>query len=171
MPLVEIIVGKDTSDDTLSRALAFSREIKKTAIVVNDGYGFYTTRVFSAYIMEAAQLVAQGHDPALVEYAARRAGMVVSPLKVFDEVTLTLAMHAIGTRDKADLYLVTAPDVPFVQDGFRDGEHIREWMDRRFTEQLANGATPVVRLEGAYEARFDAAVEAVERLLAMVPAK
>jgi 3-hydroxyacyl-CoA dehydrogenase/enoyl-CoA hydratase/3-hydroxybutyryl-CoA epimerase len=100
MPLVEIIVGKDTSDDTLARALAFSREIKKTAIVVNDGYGFYTTRVFSAYIMEAAQLVAQGHDPALVEYAARRAGMVVSPLKVFDEVTLTLAMHAIGTRDK-----------------------------------------------------------------------
>ena len=100
MPLVEIIVGAETSDDTLARALAFSRELKKTAIVVNDGYGFYTTRVFSAYIMEAAQLVAQGHDPTLVEYAARRAGMVVSPLKVFDEVTLTLAMHAIGTRDR-----------------------------------------------------------------------
>jgi len=80
-------------------------------------------------------------------------------------------VDAIGARDKADLYLFTAPDAPFVQDGFRDGEHIREWMDRRFAEQIANRARPVVRLEGAYEARFEAAVEAVERLLAMVPAK
>ena len=100
MPLVEVVVGPETSEDTLARALAYCRDIKKTTIVVNDGYGFYTTRVFSAYIMEAAQLVAQGHDPVLVEYAARRAGMVVSPLKVFDEVTLSLAVHAIGTRDK-----------------------------------------------------------------------
>lgn len=80
-------------------------------------------------------------------------------------------VDAIGARDRADLYLLTAPDVPFVQDGFRDGEHIREWMDRRFAAQLAQGATPVVRLEGPYEARFSAAVEAVARLLAMVPAK
>jgi 3-hydroxyacyl-CoA dehydrogenase/enoyl-CoA hydratase/3-hydroxybutyryl-CoA epimerase len=79
--------------------LAFCREIKKTAIVVNDGYGFYTTRVFTAYVMEAAELVATGHDPVLVEYAARSAGMVVPPLKVFDEVTLTLAAHAVGARE------------------------------------------------------------------------
>ncbi len=85
--------------------------------------------------------------------------------------TRDLRVDAIGARDKADLYLLTAPDVPFVQDGLRDGEHIREWMDRRFADQLAHGAVPVVRLEGAYEERFKAAVAAVERLLAMVPAK
>jgi 3-hydroxyacyl-CoA dehydrogenase/enoyl-CoA hydratase/3-hydroxybutyryl-CoA epimerase len=100
MPLVEVILGKETSDETLARALAFCRDIKKTSIVVNDGYGFYTTRVFTAYVMEAAELVAQGHDPVLVEYAARSAGMVVSPLKVFDEVTLTLAAHAVGARER-----------------------------------------------------------------------
>ena len=99
MPLVEVIMGRGTSDETLARALAFCREIKKTAIVVNDGYGFYTTRVFTAYVMEAAELVATGHDPVLVEYAARSAGMVVPPLKVFDEVTLTLAAHAVGARE------------------------------------------------------------------------
>jgi hypothetical protein len=49
--------------------------------------------------MEAAELVATGHDPVLVEYAARSAGMVVPPLKVFDEVTLTLAAHAVGARE------------------------------------------------------------------------
>lgn len=74
-------------------------------------------------------------------------------------------VDAIGARDKVDLYLLTAPDVPFVQDGLRDGEHVREWMDRRFAEQLANGETPVVRLSGPYEQRFEQAVAAVDRLL------
>src|SRR6185503_8156012 len=64
-------------------------------------------------------------------------------------------VDAIGARDKVDLYLHTAPDVPFVQDGMRDGEHIRDWMDRRFAEQLSGGRTPVVRLTGDYDARFD----------------
>ncbi len=74
-------------------------------------------------------------------------------------------VDAVGARDKVDLYLLTAPDVPFVQDGLRDGEHIRDWMDRRFAEQLANGKTPVVRLSGPHEQRFERAVAAVERLL------
>lgn len=95
MPLVEIIKAHHTDEATLARCLAFSRKIGKTPIVVNDGYGFYTTRVFSAYILEGAQLVAEGHDPVLVEWAARTAGMVVPPLQVFDEVTLRLAHHAM----------------------------------------------------------------------------
>ena len=95
MPLLEIIKGADTSEETLARALNFCRRIKKLPIVVNDGYAFYTTRVFSAYILEGAQLVAEGHDPVLVEWAARQAGMVVPPLQVFDEVTLTLGVKAM----------------------------------------------------------------------------
>jgi NadR type nicotinamide-nucleotide adenylyltransferase len=74
-------------------------------------------------------------------------------------------VDAIGARDRAHLYLLTSPDVPFVQDGFRDGEGIRHWMDRRFAEQLAGGPTPLVRLEGPHEARFERAVFAVSNLL------
>ena len=74
-------------------------------------------------------------------------------------------VDAFGARDKVDLYLLTAPDVPFVQDGLRDGEQVREWMDRRFAEQLANGSAPVVRISGPYDQRFERAVAAVERLL------
>jgi 3-hydroxyacyl-CoA dehydrogenase/enoyl-CoA hydratase/3-hydroxybutyryl-CoA epimerase len=94
MPLLEIIRGPKTGDETLARCLDFCRRIKKLPIVVNDGYAFYTTRVFSSYIMEGAQLVAEGHDPVLIEWAARSAGMVVAPLQVFDEVTLTLPLKA-----------------------------------------------------------------------------
>ena len=94
MELLEIICGKDTSPATLARSLAFGRAIKKTCVVVNDGYGFFTSRVFSSYIVEGAQLVAEGHDPVLVEWAARTRGMVVPPLQVFDEVSLALGKHA-----------------------------------------------------------------------------
>jgi 3-hydroxyacyl-CoA dehydrogenase/enoyl-CoA hydratase/3-hydroxybutyryl-CoA epimerase len=100
MPLLEIIVGEHTSEETLARALSFGNRIKKTSIVVNDGYGFYTTRLFASYILEGCQLVAEGHDPVLLEWAARTTGMVVPPLKEFDEVTLTLGLHAFDTRGK-----------------------------------------------------------------------
>ena len=102
MPLLEVIQPETTSDETLARALSFGRAIKKTSIVVNDGYGFYTTRFFSAYVMEAAQLVAEGYQPVLIERAAAAAGMVVPPLKVFDEVTLSLAAHGFEMREKYD---------------------------------------------------------------------
>ncbi len=92
MQLLEIVIGPETSEETVARALGFCRRIGKLPIVVGDGYGFYTTRVFSAYILEGAQLVAEGHDPVLVEWAGRSAGMVVPPLQVFDEVTLSLGV-------------------------------------------------------------------------------
>jgi len=100
MPLLEIVRGPKTSDRTLARCLDFCRRINKLPIVVNDGYAFYTTRVFSSYIMEGAQLVAEGHDPVLIEWAARQAGMVVAPLQVFDEVTLTLSLKASAQSRK-----------------------------------------------------------------------
>jgi 3-hydroxyacyl-CoA dehydrogenase/enoyl-CoA hydratase/3-hydroxybutyryl-CoA epimerase len=94
MPLLEVIQGRGTAVETVARCLAFCRRIKKTPIVINDGYGFYTTRVFLAYLLQGVQLLAEGHDPALVEWGARAAGMVVGPLQVFDEVTLTLVRKA-----------------------------------------------------------------------------
>jgi HTH-type transcriptional regulator, transcriptional repressor of NAD biosynthesis genes len=74
-------------------------------------------------------------------------------------------VDVIGASDKVDLYLITAPDVPFVQDGFRDGEKIRDWMHARFVEQLAVGSSPMCVLQGSYAERSAAAIEAVEGLL------
>jgi NadR type nicotinamide-nucleotide adenylyltransferase len=74
-------------------------------------------------------------------------------------------VDAIGLADKVDLYLLAEPDFPFVQDGFRDGESIRDWMHGRFVEVLAEQPAPVARITGAGEARLDRAVRAVEALL------
>ncbi len=79
-------------------------------------------------------------------------------------------VDAIGAQDRPDLYLLTAPDVPFVQDGVRDGEHIRHWMHQRFVEQLAERPTPVVLIDGAYAERVIKAETAVKLLLDMLPA-
>jgi 3-hydroxyacyl-CoA dehydrogenase/enoyl-CoA hydratase/3-hydroxybutyryl-CoA epimerase len=70
MPLVEIIVGKQTSDETLARAFDYVLQIGKTPIVVNDSRGFYTSRVFGTYVMEGITMLG-GRAPA--QHRGRRA--------------------------------------------------------------------------------------------------
>ena len=59
--------------------------------MVNDSRGFYTSRVFSTYTAEGISMLAEGVKPALIENAAKLAGMPVGPLAVTDEVTIELA--------------------------------------------------------------------------------
>ena len=61
MPLVEIIVGKQTSDETIARALDYVGQLRKTPIVVNDSRGFYTSRCFGTYTSEGADHAGRGH--------------------------------------------------------------------------------------------------------------
>lgn len=75
-------------------------------------------------------------------------------------------VDAIGRTDKVDLYLLSAPDVPFVQDGVRDGEHIRDWMHDRFFDQLSRGQVPFVELRGTYAERKRKAIDEIDKLLA-----
>lgn len=90
MPLLEIVVGEKTSDATLAKAFDFAQKIGKTPIVVNDGPGFFTTRVIVRYVLEAVAMVGEGVPPAVVEQAATQAGYPVGPLALVDELTLTL---------------------------------------------------------------------------------
>jgi 3-hydroxyacyl-CoA dehydrogenase/enoyl-CoA hydratase/3-hydroxybutyryl-CoA epimerase len=102
MPLVEIIRGEQTSDETLAGAFDYVQQIRKTPIVVNDSRGFFTSRTFATYITEGIAMLAEGVHPALVENVAKKAGMAVGPLAVSDEVTLTLPLK-IREQTIADL--------------------------------------------------------------------
>ncbi|WP_165856627.1 3-hydroxyacyl-CoA dehydrogenase NAD-binding domain-containing protein [Marinobacter sp. JSM 1782161] len=93
MQLVEIIVGEQTSDDTLARAFDYVQQIGKIPIVVNDSRGFFTSRVFGTFVNEGVAMVQEGIAPASIENAGVLAGMPVGPLAVCDEVSLTLVQH------------------------------------------------------------------------------
>lgn len=110
MQLVEVICGKETSQETLAKTYDFVKRIGKTAIVVNDSRGFYTSRVFGTYITEGGELLAEGVEPATIEQAGRMAGMPMPPLSLSDEVGLHLMQHATeqNRRDLGDAYVMNA---------------------------------------------------------------
>ncbi|NMG41704.1 3-hydroxyacyl-CoA dehydrogenase [Chelativorans sp. ZYF759] len=116
MPLVEVILGKKTSEATLARALDFVGQIRKTPIVVNDSRGFYTSRVFQTFIHEGMALLQEGVAPALIENAAKQAGMPVGPLAVTDEVTIELPMRI---AKQAEAEMGTAYKLPVSYDVMR----------------------------------------------------
>ena len=112
MPLVEIIMGKATSDETLARSMDYVKAIGKTPIVVNDSRGFYTSRVFGTYVSEGMALLQEGVAPALIDKAGLLAGMPVGPLALADEVSIEL-VYKVAAQTKIDLgsaYVARAAD-------------------------------------------------------------
>ncbi|MBE03132.1 3-hydroxyacyl-CoA dehydrogenase NAD-binding domain-containing protein [uncultured Marinobacter sp.] len=102
MQLVEIIVGEQTSEETLARAFDFVQQIGKIPIVVNDSRGFFTSRVFGTYVNEGIAMLGEGLHPASIEHAGQLAGMPVGPLAVSDEVSLILLQH-VRNQSRKDL--------------------------------------------------------------------
>ncbi|WP_211234536.1 3-hydroxyacyl-CoA dehydrogenase NAD-binding domain-containing protein [Solimonas soli] len=101
MPLVEVIVGRQTSDETLAKALDFVAQLRKTPIIVRDSPGFFTSRVIMTFTHEGMRMLEDGIEPALIENAARAAGFPVGPLALSDEVTMAL-MQSIIKQQEAD---------------------------------------------------------------------
>lgn len=95
MSLVELIVGRVTSDETLARAMDYVEQIRKTPIVVKDGVGFYTTRCVEAYMREGIRLISEGANPVLVENAGIALGMPVGPLALADETGIDVLHHVV----------------------------------------------------------------------------
>jgi 3-hydroxyacyl-CoA dehydrogenase / enoyl-CoA hydratase / 3-hydroxybutyryl-CoA epimerase len=102
MMLVEIILGRKTTDAALAVALDYVRAIRKTPIVVNDSRGFYANRCVLNYIGEGHLMLMEGVPAAMIENVARMAGMPVGPLSLNDEVALDLGWK-IFKATEADL--------------------------------------------------------------------
>ncbi|KQQ58219.1 3-hydroxyacyl-CoA dehydrogenase [Rhizobium sp. Leaf311] len=91
MMLTEVILGKDTGDKALAVALDYVARIKKTPIVVNDTRGFFVNRCVLRYMAESYDMLIEGVPPAMIENAAKFAGMPVGPLALNDEVAIDLS--------------------------------------------------------------------------------
>jgi NadR type nicotinamide-nucleotide adenylyltransferase len=104
--------------------------------------------------------------------AARRA----SPLLICDTDALATKVWSERYLDRVPmrwplppsritLYLMPYPDVPFVADEIRDGEHKRYWMYERLSELFASLDYPFVVLRGTYEERYEQARKEIDALL------
>ena len=93
MALVEVIRGKETSEETLDKALSFVGKLKKIPIVVNDGPAFFTSRIFFYYLLEGITMLLEGVPMERIEEGAKLAGFAVGPLAVLDEISLPLMVH------------------------------------------------------------------------------
>lgn len=145
MMLIEIISGDNTSPETLAKALDFSVQIRKIPIVVNDSRGFYTSRVIATVINESMRMVAEGHQPTLVEAASRQAGYPAAQLQLADELNLKLmkkvreeteaAMRAAGhsIEDGGVAGLVNRMLEEFDRPGRLEGRGFYEYVDGKRT--------------------------------------
>ena len=101
MPLVEVIRGERTSDETIATAVAYAKAIKKSPIVVGDGPGFLVNRVLLPYMNEALLLLEEGAPIKAVDRGATNFGMPMGPITLYDTVGLDVAVHAGEVMQRA----------------------------------------------------------------------
>lgn len=94
MPLLEIIKTDKTSEEALAKTVAVGRDMGKTIIVVNDGPGFFTSRVLGPFVNEALWCLNQGASIEQIDRALTGWGWPVGPLALLDEVGIDIAQHA-----------------------------------------------------------------------------
>jgi 3-hydroxyacyl-CoA dehydrogenase/enoyl-CoA hydratase/3-hydroxybutyryl-CoA epimerase len=111
MPLLEIIATKQTSPETLATAWELCKACGKTAIIVNDGVGFFTTRVISRYIQEGMLLLNEGTRTEDIDQAATAVGFPVGPITLSDEVGLDTSYKVSKILAEIFTGRVDTPDV------------------------------------------------------------
>jgi len=91
MPLVEVIRGERTSDETVATIFALAKTLGKTPVVVRDAPGFLVNRILAPYLSEAVRLIQEGCRIEDVDAAMTQFGMPVGPLALLDDVGLDVA--------------------------------------------------------------------------------
>ena len=97
MPLVEVIRGKETSDETVAAVVAYAAKMGKSPIVVNDCPGFYVNRVLFPYFAGFSHLVKEGADfTAVDKVMEKKYGWPMGPAYLLDVVGIDTADHCTG---------------------------------------------------------------------------
>src|SRR5438445_8986155 len=101
MKLVEVVVGTETSDATIARALGFVRQIAKLPMIVRDSPGFLVNRVLFPYLLEAAELFENGVSGQEIDDALLQWGVPMWPLRLIEEIGVDITVDIANTLEKA----------------------------------------------------------------------
>lgn len=93
LPLVEVIRGDHTSDETMLAAMSFVTRIGKLPLPCRSAPGFLVNRLLTPYMLEALYAHADGHDLESIDAAAKAFGMPMGPVELADRVGLDVALH------------------------------------------------------------------------------
>ena len=113
LPLVEVVRGLQTSDETIARATAFAENIGKTPIVCEDKPGFIVNRLLVPYINDAVHALSEGVASAEDIDKAMKLGanMPIGPLALADLVGIDVMVAAADSlyREFQDSKFRVAP--------------------------------------------------------------
>jgi 3-hydroxyacyl-CoA dehydrogenase / enoyl-CoA hydratase / 3-hydroxybutyryl-CoA epimerase len=101
MKLIEVVVGRDTVEETRERAVGFARQIGKLPVLVQDSPGFLVNRVLFPYLLDAAELFQNGVSAEEIDGALLEWGMPMGPLRLIDEIGVDITVDIAATLEKA----------------------------------------------------------------------
>jgi 3-hydroxyacyl-CoA dehydrogenase/enoyl-CoA hydratase/3-hydroxybutyryl-CoA epimerase len=93
LPLVEVVRGETSSEDSVQKAIAFTRRIDKLPLLCKSSPGFLVNRVLVPYLYEAMFAAAEGIPIEVIDEAALRYGMPMGPVELADVVGLDVCKH------------------------------------------------------------------------------
>jgi 3-hydroxyacyl-CoA dehydrogenase/enoyl-CoA hydratase/3-hydroxybutyryl-CoA epimerase/3-hydroxyacyl-CoA dehydrogenase/enoyl-CoA hydratase/3-hydroxybutyryl-CoA epimerase/enoyl-CoA isomerase len=149
MQLVEVIRGRETSDETVATLVAHAKRIGKLPIVVRDGPGFLVNRLLSPYMNEALHLLTEGVDLREIDRAARWFGMPMGPISLYDMVGIDTAFYAGRTMWEAfPDRVIASPILPALirqqRLGQKSGKGFYSYQNRRGVGQTDPELSPLL---------------------------
>ena len=94
MRLLEVVRGKDSSDETMATVMSLGKKIGKAAVVSLNAPGFIGNRMLAGYTYQANMLLLEGALPSQVDNALESFGMSMGPFRMMDLVGLDLGWRA-----------------------------------------------------------------------------
>jgi 3-hydroxyacyl-CoA dehydrogenase / enoyl-CoA hydratase / 3-hydroxybutyryl-CoA epimerase len=152
LPLVEIVRGENSSEDSIQKAIAFTRRIDKLPLPCRSSPGFLVNRVLVPYLYEAMFAAAEGIPIEVIDEVALRYGMPMGPVELADVVGLDVCKHvgdivsAALNRQKPDTSRLDAL-LAAKKLGRKSGEGFYVWRDGKAVKSAATAAAPPPDLE------------------------